>query len=52
MSNRSSGQSSNNASRGESYRAAENKGSADEDYDLYCSVLSNIEERRANRRKN
>ena len=50
--NRSSGQSSNNASRGESYRAAENKGSADEDYDLYCSVLSNIEERRAKRRKN
>ena len=50
--NRSSGQSSNNVNKSESYRAADDKDSATEDYDLYCSVISNIEDRREKRRKN
>ena len=50
--NRTSGQGSGTAGGNETYRAAGGRTSADEDYDIYCSVMSDIEERRANRRKN
>jgi len=49
---RNSGQGSNNTARPEGFRASEERGSGDEDYDLFCSVLSDIDTRRANRRKN
>ena len=48
---RDSRQGSNNIARPEGCQTSRDRGSSDEDYELFCSMLSDIEMRRANRRR-